>query len=132
MIRRPPRVTRTDTLFPYTTLFRSAVDALDHIAGLQSGQFAVRQHQHAVVGAEVAAELLVDVGQVRAVPAERGHQGRRAAVLALERRAGADADDLVAHLGRHAGSGRDVETVGGPLQLSSVVAQPDRKSPRLT
>src|SRR3546814_16151965 len=34
MIRRPPRSTRTDTLFPYTTLFRSvvihhAVDALD-------------------------------------------------------------------------------------------------------
>src|SRR3546814_12423999 len=25
MIRRPPRYTRTDTLFPYTTLFRSAV-----------------------------------------------------------------------------------------------------------
>src|SRR3546814_6255739 len=28
MIRRPPRSTRTDTLFPYTTLFRS-----DQIAG---------------------------------------------------------------------------------------------------
>src|SRR3546814_17588520 len=27
MIRRPPRSTRTDTLFPYTTLFRS--EALD-------------------------------------------------------------------------------------------------------
>src|SRR3546814_2653055 len=26
MIRRPPRSTRTDTLFPYTTLFRSAID----------------------------------------------------------------------------------------------------------
>src|SRR3546814_6483579 len=25
MIRRPPKSTRTDTLFPYTTLFRSAV-----------------------------------------------------------------------------------------------------------
>src|SRR3546814_12533667 len=25
MIRRPPRATRTDTLFPYTTLFRSLV-----------------------------------------------------------------------------------------------------------
>src|SRR3546814_4164523 len=25
MIRRPPRYTRTDTLFPYTTLFRSAL-----------------------------------------------------------------------------------------------------------
>src|SRR3546814_12408699 len=27
MIRRPPRSTRTDTLFPYTTLFRSGVVA---------------------------------------------------------------------------------------------------------
>src|SRR3546814_2045989 len=28
MIRRPPGSTRTDTLFPYTTLFRSALGAL--------------------------------------------------------------------------------------------------------
>src|SRR3546814_16345538 len=27
MIRRPPRSTRTDTLFPYTTLFRSRITA---------------------------------------------------------------------------------------------------------
>src|SRR3546814_11092988 len=27
MIRRPPRSTRTDTLFPYTTLFRSCNDS---------------------------------------------------------------------------------------------------------
>src|SRR3546814_1813225 len=26
MIRRPPRSTRTDTLFPYTTLFRSSME----------------------------------------------------------------------------------------------------------
>src|SRR3546814_12183618 len=32
MIRRPPRSTRTDTLFPYTTLFRSAW--LAAVAGL--------------------------------------------------------------------------------------------------
>src|SRR3546814_14578064 len=32
MIRRPPRSTRTDTLFPYTTLFRS--DHRDHVAAL--------------------------------------------------------------------------------------------------
>src|SRR3546814_19809258 len=30
MIRRPPRATRTDTLFPYTTLFRSALAAQHH------------------------------------------------------------------------------------------------------
>src|SRR3546814_7307337 len=29
MIRRPPRSTRTDTLFPYTTLFRSFIDRKD-------------------------------------------------------------------------------------------------------
>src|SRR3546814_11977675 len=29
MIRRPPRSTRTDTLFPYTTLFRSRQHAVD-------------------------------------------------------------------------------------------------------
>src|SRR3546814_2625854 len=34
MIRRPPRSTRTDTLFPYTTLFRStANDNFGHAAG---------------------------------------------------------------------------------------------------
>src|SRR3546814_17158299 len=30
MIRRPPRSTRTDTLFPYTTLFRSPRIELHH------------------------------------------------------------------------------------------------------
>src|SRR3546814_6240017 len=41
MIRRPPRSTRTDTLFPYTTLFRSDVQlvapALHHPAQVQVG-----------------------------------------------------------------------------------------------
>src|SRR3546814_4519235 len=32
MIRRPPRSTRTDTLFPYTTLFRSRISAIRKIA----------------------------------------------------------------------------------------------------
>src|SRR3546814_6084476 len=32
MLRRPPRSTRTDTLFPYTTLFRSVLDT-EHADG---------------------------------------------------------------------------------------------------
>src|SRR3546814_9110465 len=36
MIRRPPRSTRTDTLFPYTTLFRSG--HVRHAAGLGLGR----------------------------------------------------------------------------------------------
>src|SRR3546814_13836734 len=37
MIRRPPRSTRTDTLFPYTTLFRSATRLYDAIKETQDG-----------------------------------------------------------------------------------------------
>src|SRR3546814_1065026 len=36
MIRRPPRSTRTDTLFPYTTLFRSALARIDRMTGRRS------------------------------------------------------------------------------------------------
>src|SRR3546814_10979635 len=43
MIRRPPRSTRTDTLFPYTTLFRSEL----HPAG-------------GAMGADAAAAVMVD------------------------------------------------------------------------
>src|SRR3546814_11881911 len=58
MIRRPPRSTRTDTLFPYTTLFRSektearhhrprpAVDRDDH------GGAGIRRVRDALPGAE--------------------------------------------------------------------------------
>src|SRR3546814_16248051 len=46
MIRRPPRSTRTDTLFPYTTLFRSDLD----------GTFAwlVPYYQHSQIEAQLA------------------------------------------------------------------------------
>src|SRR3546814_20369057 len=42
MIRRPPRSTRTDTLFPYTTLFRSSAvfDAVPN--GEKLGSFCAR------------------------------------------------------------------------------------------
>src|SRR3546814_13605286 len=45
MIRRPPRSTRTDTLFPYTTLFRSVEDQV----------------------AALRAPLLEDLGQVATI-----------------------------------------------------------------
>src|SRR3546814_12191999 len=41
MIRQPPRSTRTDTLFPYTTLFRSPLNYVNHnlsIIGTLDGQ----------------------------------------------------------------------------------------------
>src|SRR3546814_17819870 len=64
MIRRPPRSTRTDTLFPYTTLFRSTVIAAQVSSqhkvpfGLKEAQFggiaADRDHRRPVVPAAPA------------------------------------------------------------------------------
>src|SRR3546814_6083580 len=61
MIRRPPRSTRTDTLFPYTTLFRSpgAVRAIEIILRpVPSDRRHRLCHPPAVAGQR--AELLID------------------------------------------------------------------------
>src|SRR3546814_10061969 len=70
MIRRPPRSTRTDTLFPYTTLFRSVL--------LGGGGFVLHPPEVAEVGrAQVAAQVAhvvvaaLDVVRLR-VAGERG------------------------------------------------------------
>src|SRR3546814_5582839 len=65
MIRRLPRSTRTDTLFPYTTLFRSALLQALVLAGADRGQ----QHQHA--GGEREQEHHLDHG--RDLVADRTH-----------------------------------------------------------
>src|SRR3546814_4263118 len=54
MVRRPPRSTRTDTLFPYTTLFRSGGRAF----GEQGAQrpLAAQLHGQAAVDLGVAGE----------------------------------------------------------------------------
>src|SRR3546814_572887 len=57
MIRRPPRSTRTDTLFPYTTLFRSANSDGAHLHFV--GRFE----------ADAAGRVIADVG-LRALPAD--------------------------------------------------------------
>src|SRR3546814_8581738 len=51
MIRRPPRSTRTDTLFPYTTLFRS----IDQ-ARVQRAQVGIRQ----AIAGQVAHLVVLD------------------------------------------------------------------------
>src|SRR3546814_20760232 len=74
MIRRPPRSTRTDTLFPYTTLFRSRV-----VLGWVGGQFAgfVLQHdRNAVADREGQLVCLADEFLLFAVMAQRAFAQR--------------------------------------------------------
>src|SRR3546814_13154388 len=68
MIRRPPRSTRTDTLFPYTTLFRSILVA--HCAQQHAGVALQQQAEQATRGAPV--------GKAQHVADLRGGDERRA------------------------------------------------------
>src|SRR3546814_2435557 len=54
MIRRPPRSTRTDTLFPYTTLFRS----IFHLAAIVSGQAEVEFELGMKINFDATREIL--------------------------------------------------------------------------
>src|SRR3546814_5184475 len=75
MIRRTPRSTRTDTLFPYTTLFRSLVldgQALDFVVVDQA--FVVDAVLHGVQ--DLAAQVgLGPVGEVAAVRERHAQDG---------------------------------------------------------
>src|SRR3546814_20374474 len=71
MILRPPRSTRTYTLFPYTTLFRSAVErGIGRIP-----QFALARGASAILEATTAGDF-----RERGLPQDRVRQCRRAAL----------------------------------------------------
>src|SRR3546814_1031602 len=75
MIRRPPRSTRTDTLFPYTTLFRSHFVGAERIGGDRSADRRIdpaRQPEHdawETVALDIVAQAddhrTIDVGGMR-------------------------------------------------------------------
>src|SRR3546814_12432704 len=61
MIRRPPRTTRTDTLFPYTTLFRSCIFGVVYVhawTGLDGGRLTLADSSTQGVFRWVLMELL--------------------------------------------------------------------------
>src|SRR3546814_10344548 len=83
MIRRPPRSTRTDTLFPYTTLFRS-VEVARLLLELQEDRMRVHRavvrkddHMFAVVANRI---LALGVDDDRAVMAHLFLQARMAVI----------------------------------------------------
>src|SRR3546814_11983088 len=91
MIRRPPRSTRTDTLFPYTTLFRSEVglQGVDQLVGALVEhppqacdlRLAPRRWTGAT-GVEGGPQLLHHLGSVELGGGRGGGVGRHASSLA--------------------------------------------------
>src|SRR3546814_18681953 len=86
MIRATPRSTRTETLFPYTTLFRSAVDGVE--AGADRGA-ALGKLQQALGG---ALQALDAVGDLNGVAGEFLAEGQRRCIHQV---GAADLDDAV-------------------------------------
>src|SRR3546814_99514 len=109
MIRRPPRSTHTDTLFPYTTLFRSR-EVLH-----ARGQANVRQcllDPALALGAVHAAVAQRHVAVVEQVQV-------RDQVEALEDEADLVVAQLAARIVGHAADVLPVEQVGAPVNVSS-------------
>src|SRR3546814_12494828 len=97
MIRRPPRSTRTDTLFPYTTLFRSALPFL--LEGLAAARAVAVAAFHVEAVAQALCHRRADEGvDVAAEPADLLHEARGDELLAFR---GHEEDGL--HAGVEAG-----------------------------
>src|SRR3546814_2693938 len=74
MIRRPPRATRTDTLLPYTTLFRSSLVLVRQqvAVDLRHGIHGHRHHDEQRGAAEVEGDLVFGAQDFR----QQRHQGQ--------------------------------------------------------
>src|SRR3546814_10456948 len=84
MIRRPPRSTRTDTLFPYTTLFRSD---RGEARGIDEGFIGILEIAQGIAQRALGREADAAVGDLAAV-VERLTAGQENGRAALDRRTG--------------------------------------------
>src|SRR3546814_10263984 len=121
MIRRPPRSTRTDTLFPYTTLFRSPAagempipsalaqlapgdaDRADAVEQLAERRDVVRRDRFVQLAAHAAIDARQRIGDIGAgvavEPGVESDQDRARTVRGLGRR---NALSLAHHRNQHA------------------------------
>src|SRR3546814_18179933 len=121
MLRRPPRSTRTDTLFPYTTLFRSSLKRLTRrrtgrrseprACSACSDYLRVRHHRPAFPTRPVSDRGIIRFGPVPDMVRLHLHKGadERELAIAAARYA---IPPHVSHLG---GGGLDVEIERGHI-----------------
>src|SRR3546814_11227236 len=103
MIRRPPRSTRTDTLFPYTTLFRSADHKLVRDECAAQCEFQVMP----IIGAKapnyITGECIVGLARHKQYGAARGVAAEQRAQRALEHLHGLQVEGLLSGIDRKSG-----------------------------
>src|SRR3546814_7328812 len=120
MIRRPPRSTRTDTLFPYTTLFRSQSMDIN-----VTGTFLCMKYQILAMierGTKVSIVNTASAAGVVGVPMHGEYVGAKHAVVGLTRIAAVD----------YGQQGIRVNAVlPGAIRTPMLMSVIDRKSTRL-
>src|SRR3546814_13527704 len=82
MIRRPPRSTRTDTLFPYTTLFRSHHAGISVFAGIGERSREGHELLLELQRSGVLARTALVFGQMNEPPGARWRTGLAALTIA--------------------------------------------------
>src|SRR3546814_6295456 len=129
MIRRPPRSTRTDTLFPYTTLFRSI--AFERVEHRVEKRLRKNRRSEIADAGRVDAIMVAALGGVAAGRDGQAAFERLAHLGALLARDGEELGVVVGgEVAREAGV--DVLLAGPALPLGQgTTAQLDRKSTRL-
>src|SRR3546814_16196585 len=139
MIRRPPRSTRTDTLVPYTTLFRSVAAAgigLDH---LQHGADVLLHRQAAedrrllrqVADPEPGAAVHRQAGYVVPDQRDRAGIGRDpagddVAAGGLDGAVGAEPADCLAASATHRDSAQHPPALDAPAEVAGAAPSPTR------
>src|SRR3546814_2615308 len=98
MIRRPPRSTRTDTLFPYTTLFRSVIKDKGRAGRLGGDEFVVviTETANRTAISNLAARLISDLSAPYMVGDSQIIIGASIGI-ATGPHEGATSDDLLRH-----------------------------------
>src|SRR3546814_4493146 len=136
MIRRPPRSTRTDTLFPYTTLFRSPSGVADVPPSDPKVRALGRVHGEKVVGRDDLVLLVEDIDR----PADLAFllvadalrldgQLHPHGIARIERRH--EAQVLEARVGEHRTRRRLDEEAGGEAQDQVAVGRSEEHTSEL-
>src|SRR3546814_10232386 len=108
MIRRPPRSTRTDTLFPYTTLFRSGAACESVLGACKCCTGSCRVGSSAQMAIRSLLSLNGPASNIRPIqtgvyddPAEASQSGHRSHHAVASRRAGVPGADGQARSEEH-------------------------------
>src|SRR3546814_10503344 len=118
MIRRPPRSTRTDTLFPYTTLFRSEFFHRSRTFTVQNGELVAAPQKR---GGDLQSPLFAARCGGAQPTRQRGYVGTHKAIRIQEQGVVIAAGEIFDHSVERTGRGTETIPIGWRYQRKVLV-----------